>query len=257
MKVGCISWSHRNEFSDGSMDIFSWIRHCARDVKVDGVEIWNGHLTSLEGSYLDSVSSALRGDGLTLYTLASKLQYGDFGVAEIEQAKATLRTWLTATNQLGAPTLRISIGGNNLGGRERKDIVFTSIAAVLDEGTHPHIAVAIENQEPGVVANSTDVLAMDRVSDGKVKLLLDNGSIIDKATVYRFMEESLPYAAGVHVKFFDVREDGSDRVLDYDRIIPILRSAGYEGYLSIEFDSQERASDNVPRIADYLRRQLA
>ena len=239
------------------MDIFSWIHHCAHDAKLDGVEIWNNHLTSLDDAYLDSVSAAITNEAVTLYTVASKLQYGVFSADEVEQAKLTLRTWIAATDRLGAPILRISIGGNNLGDQERKNIVYRSIAEVLDEGSHPHITVAIENQEPGVVANANDVLAMSSVTSGKVKLLLDNGSIIDKSTVYKFMEDSLPYAAGVHVKFFDIRDDGSDRVLDYDRIMPILRSADYEGYLSIEYDSQERASNDVPRIADYLRSKLS
>lgn len=238
------------------MDIFSWIRHCARDAQLDGVEIWNNHLTSLEPEYLERVSAALNAENVGLYTVASKLQYGLFSPEEVEQAQGTLRTWLAVTDRLGAPVLRISIGGNGVGDPERKTIVFKSVEAVIDEGGYPHITVAIENQEPGIVANAIDVSAMNTATDGKVKLLLDNGSIIDKSSVYEFMKRSLPLAAGVHVKFFDVSDDGSDRVLDYDRIIPILRAADYDGYLSIEYDSENRASDDVPKIADYLRRQL-
>lgn len=256
MKIGCISWSHRNEFSENKLDIFSWIRHCARDAKLDGVEIWNNHLASLEPNYLDQISTLCKQEGVELYSVATKCMYGDFSESEIDGAKENLRKWLAATDRLGAPLMRVSIGGKELRDPNHQQIVFKSIAEVVREDKYPNITVGIENQEPGIVQNFSDVERMNETTRGSIKLVLDNGSIVDKSTVYNFMERSIPYSAVIHTKFFDIDKTGADRVLDYGRIVPIIKASGYNGFLSIEYDSDRIASKDVPLIAQYLRNQF-
>lgn len=256
MKIGCISWSYRNEFASGKYDLLSWIRHCAHDVHLDGVELWNNHFASLDTDYLDQVAATCEENGLQLYSVASKCLFGDFSEDEVASAKDTLRQWLAATDRLGAPLLRISVGGNDLRDQARQYIVFQNLANVVEEGRYPHIQVGIENQEPGVVQNASDVETMDQVTQSRLRLVLDNGSIIDKSTVCDFMERTLPYAAVVHLKFFDIDPSGADRVLDYSRIVPIIHASGYNGFVSIEFDSDRPASEDVPRIAEFLRAQF-
>lgn len=256
MRIGCISWSYRKEFESNKYDLFSWIRHCAQEVHLDGVELWNNHFTSLEPEYLDRISAACRENDVELYSVASKCIFGDFGESEVADAQQTLRQWLAAANRLGAPLLRVSIGGKELRDPARQNIVFKSLADVVREGSYPHITVGIENQEPGVVQNAADVEAMDRATQGTLKLVLDNGSILDKSTAYEFMSRTIPYAAVIHLKFFDIEPDGADQVLDYSRIIPIIKASGYDGFVSIEFDSDRPASEDVPKIADFLRTQF-
>ena len=41
--------------------------------------------------------------------------------------------------------------------------------------------------------------------------------------------------------------------LDYKRIINILRSANYQGYLSLEFEGKEDAATAVPQSIEMLR----
>lgn len=253
MKLGCISWSHRAEFSDDRLNIFRWIRHCARDAKLDGVEIWNNHLTSLDTDYLDSITALCREEGVELYSVATKCQYGDFSDKEVEESQKTLRQWLAATNRLGASIMRVSIGGNALRDPLHQRTVFRSIADVVREGGYSHIAVGVENQEPGVLQDFDDVRLMNDETDGILKVILDNGSIVDKTTVYEFMKNTIPFAAVIHLKFFDVAENGADKVIDYERVAEIVKASGYNGYLSIEYDSNGLASEDVPKIAGFLR----
>lgn len=254
MKLGCISWSYRNEFADGKFDLPGWIRYCGRELRLDGVELWNNHFASLKPAYLDELSEACRDGGVTLYSTATKCLYGDFTPGEILDAQKTLRQWLAVAGHLGSPLLRVSIGGNDLRNPQRRQTVFQSLTEVVRE--NGRITVGIENQEPGLVQNADDVEEMDRASGGLLKLVLDNGSLLDKSTAYAFMQRTIPYAAVIHLKFFDIEPSGADRVLDYGRIFPILTASGYDGFLSIEFDSPRPASEDVPRIAEYLRRNM-
>lgn len=256
VKIGCISWSHRNSFTNGEMDIFKWMEHCKYDCLLDGVEVWNNHLESLDENYLQKLKEKSAELNLPVYSVATKCVFGGFSEDEIHAAQCTMRDWLKATEYLGAAIMRISVGGERLRDAERQIKVFDSISEVIREGKYPQISVGIENQEPGVVQDITDVKKMKEISGGKLKVILDNGSFLNKNDSYEFLEEALPDAAVVHAKFFDIREDGSDRILDYKRIKRILQKDCYDGYISIEFDSNEPAERDVPKIASYLRKLL-
>jgi sugar phosphate isomerase/epimerase len=256
MKIGCISWSYRNEFAANKYDIPNWIRHSSRDVRLDGVELWNNHFESLKEEYLDTISATCRDEKIELYSVATKCLFGNFSKGDIKRAKTTFRKWLAAANILGTSIMRVSIGGEELRSPAHRQIVFESLSEVIDEGEYPGISVGIENQEPGIVQHSGDVFEMNRRSAGRLKLILDNGSIIDKSTVYAFMEEALPYAILIHTKFSEFDPRQGDAVLDYNRIIELLRAGKYAGYLSVEYDGEGQASELVPRFVTFLRGKL-
>ena len=253
MKLGCISWSHRNAFADGALDLEKWIKHCNEDAHLDGVEIWNNHLPSLDEAFLKKIKACAEENNLVIYSVATKCKFGDFSKKEVEHEQQVMRDWLNATSVLGASIMRISIAGNDLRNPEHQEIVFRALTDVIKEGSYPEITVGIENQEPGVVQNSADVKRMLDISGGLLKVVLDNGSFLDKQDSYEFLETNLPNAAVVHLKFFDLADDGSDKVLNYSRISDILHKSVYDGYLSIEYDSNEPAIRDVPKIAKYLR----
>lgn len=253
MKIGCISWSHRNEFGDGKLDLFKWIEHCKGDCKLDGIELWNNSFESTEMEYLAALNRKSRELQIPIYGVASKCVFGDFSSKFIEESKSTLNKWLDITNSLNAPLLRISIAGDDLRNPEHQTIVFKTLASVLKENRYPKIRVGIENQEPGVVQNSADVIKMRKESDNLLWLILDNGSFINKSDSYDFLKENIGVSAVVHTKFFDINKDGSDNVLDYNRIRNIIIESGYDGFLSIEYDSNKSAIEDVPVIANYMR----
>jgi sugar phosphate isomerase/epimerase len=256
MKIGCISWSYRNEFDSGKYDFFSWFEHCAQEAKLDGVELWNNHFQSTEDDYLNKLLQKSEEQRLNIYSVASKCKFGSFSESEIKGAKQTLRDWLKITDRLGVKTLRISLSGENERDPDHQRIIFESMTDVINEAKYPHITVGIENKEPSAVESPMDVALMNDVSEGKLKLILDNGSIVDKSTVYDFMEKTLPYADLVHAKFFDIDENGQDNVLDYNRIIPIIKSSDYDGFISIEYDGEGVASIDVPIIAQFLKTRI-
>lgn len=253
MKIGCISWSHRNDVANGTMDIFSWIEHCKKDAKLDGIELWNNHFDSINTDYLEKIKSKSDELNIPIYSVATKCLFGDFTDEEISNAKQTLRDWLDVADYLNSPLLRVSIGGNNLRENKNQLTVFDALTEVILENKYPNIQVGIENQEPGVVQNIDDVKLMVKRSNDKLKLILDNGSFINKEDSYEFTQKTIEHAGVVHLKFFDILADGSDKVLDYNRIAEIIKKSDYNGYLSIEFDSNEPATRDVPLIAKYLK----
>jgi sugar phosphate isomerase/epimerase len=48
--------------------------------------------------------------------------------------------------------------------------------------------------------------------------------------------EIMPQVVHIHGKFFDFADDGTEVSVDYDRILPIFVNAGYNGFMSSEYE---------------------
>ena len=74
---------------------------------------------------------------------------------------------------------------------------------------------------------------------------------------YEFMEQTAPHAMYVRTKFYDI-DSGVEKLLDYERIVAILKSVNYNGCISIVYEGKEDDRvDQVRKAAAYLRRLLA
>ena len=54
-------------------------------------------------------------------------------------------------------------------------------------------------------------------------------------------------------KYYEI-DTGQEAQLDYTRIFPILRSAGYNGFLSIVYEGEGDERTAVAKSVSYLRR---
>ena len=53
---------------------------------------------------------------------------------------------------------------------------------------------------------------------------------------YQGMEEMMPRALAVSAKSNDFNENGEETTLDYKRILEIVKSFGYNGYIGVEYE---------------------
>jgi sugar phosphate isomerase/epimerase len=258
VKIGCISWSYKSEFSSGKWNIRSWMIHCRDALRLDGVELWNKHFESTKPSYVKTLRAISDQLGLPVYSVAAKLELGTFSEQTLKAAEDTFAEWVGVAKALGCRTLRFSLGGEGLRespNREKTYALLDKCMSVHQNSLHD-LKVGIENQEPGFTESVSDVKELRRRLGGKMFLVLDNGSFRNKEVTYDFTKRSLSDTCLVHVKFYKLEEGRGDAKIDYDRYIRLLDSEGYDGFLSIEFDSDETPSVAVPRIADYLRKEL-
>ncbi|MCB1237533.1 MAG: sugar phosphate isomerase/epimerase, partial [Verrucomicrobiae bacterium] len=68
---------------------------------------------------------------------------------------------------------------------------------------------------------------------------------------YQDIAESAPYAVNVQVKVY-MREQKQEA--DLERIGKILRDAGYQGYVVLEYEENDNPFENVPRVLDRMRK---
>ena len=63
-------------------------------------------------------------------------------------------------------------------------------------------------------------------------------------------------AVTAHHKVFMRTPDGP-RPIDINRVVAMLKDAGYRGYINIELEGDEDAKTGVPRVVDEMRQALS
>jgi hypothetical protein len=64
---------------------------------------------------------------------------------------------------------------------------------------------------------------------------------------YKGMAELLPYAKGVSAKSDDFDANGEQPLMDYQRLLGLVKAAGYQGYIGIEFEGNTQPEEESIR----------
>ena len=64
---------------------------------------------------------------------------------------------------------------------------------------------------------------------------------------YQGVQEMLPYAKGVSAKSYDFNEQGEQPLIDYRRLIDIVKKSGFQGYIGIEYEGNTQPEDEGVR----------
>ena len=65
----------------------------------------------------------------------------------------------------------------------------------------------------------------------------------------------MPFAKGVSAKSNDFDEQGNEVALDYERILKIVKDAGYTGYIGVEYEGSRLSEpEGIRATVDLLKR---
>jgi len=137
---------------------------------------------------------------------------------------------------------------------------------VCDYGAEKGIIVALQNHNNrNLAATGPDVLRiLSDVGHSNFSYIMDtgqwrgspgaSGDPDPNVDIYGYMEQTLPYAGYVRCKFYKVAS-GREEVLDYQRIAGVLKSANYNGCISIVYEGREPddRAELIGKAAAHLR----
>lgn len=260
MKLGCSSWSYDRDFNEGRLDQLQWLRICAEDLALDGVELLDHHFPDTERPYLRELRRRAEELGLTVSCVSVSNDFGRTAAEARRREVEKVRRWLEITRFLGAPVLRVFAGwlppeDAQAGARES---LWPEVVACLRESAAAAaecgVVLALENHDDGgFVSRPAEIERCLREVDSPwLRLCLDTGDLGSLAAIERVAS----HAVHVHAKLIDLDDDGADRRLDWPATFAVLREAGYRGFLSIEYEGQEPAETALPRAVAYLRRVM-
>jgi sugar phosphate isomerase/epimerase len=257
MKLGCSSWSYHQAISEGRLDQLQWLRLCAEELELDGVELLDLHFPDTGLPYLRDLR---RRAGELHLTISCVSVSNDFGRTSSEARGAEVekvRRWLDIAHFLGAPVLRVFAGWLPPGEREaeRRQSLWPEVVACLRESAAAAadlgVVLGLENHDRrGFVSRPEEIeRCLREAASPWLRLCLDTGDLGDLPAIQR----TVRHAVHVHAKFYELDEQGAEQRLDWPGIMAILREAHYRGFLSIEYEGEEPAESALPRGVRYLR----
>ena len=66
----------------------------------------------------------------------------------------------------------------------------------------------------------------------------------DEYDRYKGVQEMLPFAKGVSAKTYDFDENGEQPLMDYKRLMEIVKKSPFKGYIGIEFEGNKGDEDD-------------
>lgn len=265
-QIGLAAYSLRNYFSynkgkpkkpagDGpAIDMFGFLDYCTEQ-GFDTAELTSYFFRpDADDGYFRRLKQAafLQGLGIAGTAIGNNFTVGKGPRldAEIESAIG----WIDRAALLGAPHIRFFAGtGKQLEeDPARMKEATDAINRCAEHAAKHGIFLGVENH--GRLSSDQMLEIMERVDSSWVGINLDTGNF-HSDDPYRDLQRCVPYAVNVQVKVSMHLPDGKRVPADFDRIAGILRDAGYQGHVVLEYED-DAPYEGIPKAHDRLRRAL-
>lgn len=253
MKVCNSTWSLHREIPEpmGLLEFPAW----NASIGIHAIEIVESHLPSLERGFLDELRAKCDDAGVTVAAIAAN---NDFTVTDrgewerqVERVAMMLRD---VAGRLGATALRVNTGRADEGDKA-PERVMEAAGRLVEAAARAKVAMAVENHG-GISSDPETVLRIVRaVGSPWFGTCPDFGNFPEQ-TRYECVAKVAPYAKHVHAKAYEFDNRGEETRLDYARLLRILRSADYDGYLSIEFEGPGDQREGTKKTLALIQRYL-
>ncbi len=252
LKPALCAYSFRQDLQSKARSYEDLVRSCV-EWDVDGLDMTVYWVPSTERAWLHSLRRLAYRCGISIYSIAIRTELTRAEQKERDAEVDNIRRWVDAAAALGAGHIRVFGGYLRNGITEEQAVPW--VVECLQRGAEiagaQGVILGLENHG-GITTRAERILEIVRkVNSPWVGINLDTGNFPQDP--WRQMEMCLPYAVNVQVKSEMVHEDGKRGPQDWDRVVKLVASGGYKGYLSLEYEAKEPAATAVPRLLGELR----
>lgn len=251
--ISLAQWSLHRAILSGELSGLDLPRIARRRFGIEGVELVSTLLGPPRAGALRALRRQARDEGVAIVLLMVD-GAGDLAApSRRERQKATSRhrRWLEGAAALGCSAVRVNTGGIEPWSpalpfapieapalRARIERCAESLAALADWGAAAGLSILLENHG-GISSNPRALLAtLDASGRPNVGTLPDFGNLPPGADRYEVVRLLLPRARGVSAKAHDFAPDGAETTMDYPRLLELVTSSGYEGWIGIEYEGE-------------------
>jgi sugar phosphate isomerase/epimerase len=223
---------------------------------VNSIELVNTFYFSKakDEAYLTAFRKKCQEAGVTVGLIMCD-RLGDLGEADAAMRQKAVENhypWVDAAQFLGAHSIRVNAAGSGTA----EEVAANAAAGLAALGTYAatkNINVIVENHG-GYSSNGAWLAGvMKEVGMDNVGTLPDFGNFcIERGPAYECLNEYdryqgvaelMPFAKGVSAKTHDFNADGQETHTDFLRMMKIVKEAGYQGYVGIEYEGPELSED--------------
>jgi sugar phosphate isomerase/epimerase len=259
-KYSLAAYSYRNllQGKEASLTLADFIDDCAK-MKLDGTELTSYYFpTPITREYLLERKEQCRTLGLEVSGTAVGNDFGHPPGEKREQQIRLVKDWVDHSAVLGAPVIRIFAGHQqkDVSAEETHKLVIEGIEECCEYAGQHGVKLALENHG-GPTSTAEGLLALVRdVKSPHFGVNLDTGNFHTE-NIYDDLTQAAPFAINVQVKVVVAGPDGKKQPTDFGRLARILREAGYQGYIVLEYEEASDPRQECPKFMEQIRAAFA
>lgn len=223
---------------------------------VSALEIVQFQVPERTPAYVERLKAALDVAGLALLNVAIDVgNISDVNPEHRAQDLAEIEEWFAAAAKLGSKAVRVNASSPLVPEHAPLEVTIASYSRLAERASGLGMLLLVENHGGISTDPATIIRILEAVGLDRMKLLLDIGNweplmsrgmarfrglpvpeVVDLEPLYAAIERTAPFAGFVHAKTHDLDEQGRDPELDVVRALKIVKSSGYAGPVSIEYE---------------------
>ena len=244
-KISLAEWSLNRTLFSGKLDHLDFCRVAKKDFGINAVEYVNQFFfdKAEDRSYLKEMKDRAEDLGvINLLIMCDK--EGDLGDPDQIQRTEAIENhykWAEAAKFLGCHSIRVNAKSEG-SYDEQIHLAAEGLRKLTEYGDSIGINTIVENH--GGLSSNGKWLAsvIEKVDHPRCGTLPDFGNFKlegdDWYDRYLGVKELMPYAKAVSAKSNDFNSDGDETNTDYYKMMDIVLSEGYSGYVGIEYEGR-------------------
>ena len=226
----------------------------AAGLPLDAVELTAYYFAQTTPRYLAELKGRCTRLGLDISGTAVGNNFCVTDDSRLKEQIADVKRWIEHTSRLGGKTMRIFAGNVERGDtvERARARVLAAFQEVCDHAGQYGIYLALENHG-GITGTPEQILTLVRaVKSAWFGINLDTGNFIT-ADPYADLARIAPYAVVCQIKTEIQRAGKAQEEADLKRLVGILRTANFRGYVALEYEAAADPKIAVPRALAQLR----
>ena len=257
-KLSLAQWSLHNSIQSGKMSPYDF-GNFAKKHQFEGLEYVNT-------LYNDVMKSKQKSKAVKSFIMKNNKITNDLGLRNVlimiddEGNLSTLnkknrleavenhKIWVEAASEMGCHSIRVNLHGTS-DAEKWKITSSESLSKLSDYASDYNINIIVENH--GGLSSDADLLmeVMENVNNDNCGTLPDFGNFCisrkwgygdngceNEYDKYEGVKKLMPKAFAVSAKSHAFDENGNETEIDYKKMLSIVKEAGYNGYIGVEYE---------------------
>ena len=266
-KISLAQWSLHRTLQAGKLDHLDFPVKARNDFGIEAVEYVNGFFggkkmnfkeAGKNQEYLNELLKRSKDAGVVNHLL----MVDEEGPLALPNEKKRLKAvdnhkkWIEAAKFLGCATVRVNLHGDG-DSDAKKTASIDSLSRLGAIAGTMNINVVVENHGSDSSRGVWMAEVIKQVNRSNVGTLPDFGNFCishpwgttqdgceEEYDRYKGVAEMLPFAKGVSAKTYDFDANGEQPLMDYKRLMDIVKKSSFEGYIGIEFEGNKGDEDD-------------
>ena len=249
LKTSINAYSFNKPLMAGEMNIDDLLEFCAAN-QLDAVDLtayyFPGYPEVPTDEYIYHIKQKAFLLGLEISGTGVRNDFTDPDTAKRKESVQLVKNWIVVGEKLGAPVIRVFSGTADTKGKSREEVVnymVQDLIECVEFGKAHGVIVAIQNHNDFIKTADQVIEIIRKVNSKWFGLILDIGSF--RTDPYNEIAQTIPYAVNWQLKE-NLYVNGVEQKTDLDRLMKIIQSSGYRGYIPLETLGEGDPNVKVP-----------